>query len=105
MPEPDAAVIRGEPLDYKQRHPSGADTILVVEVARTSQRIDRRKVAIYASAGVQTYWLVDLAKNHVEVFAMPSDDGTYEQHRVFSVGQEIPLPGLDVRWPVADLVG
>ena len=104
LPEPDAAVIRGEPLDYKQRHPIGSDALLVVEVARTSQRIDRRKVGIYAAAQVPAYWLIDLPKNQIEAFAKPAH-GTYEQHRVLTVGEEIELPGIDVRWPVADLVG
>jgi Uma2 family endonuclease len=105
LPEPDLAVIRGQPLDYGQRHPNARDARLVIEVARTSQRIDRRKIGIYASTGVPVYWLIDLRKNQVDVFAKPSADGTYRQHRVLGVGQEIELPGLVVRWPVADLVG
>ena len=104
MPEPDTAVIRGRPLDYKERHPTGADAILVVEIARTSQRIDRRKAGIYASAGVPTYWLIDLAKRRVEVFSEPSRQGAYARHLSLAVGQEVQLPDLDVRWPVSDLV-
>ena len=105
LPEPDLAVIRGKPLDYGQRHPNGQDALLVVEVARTSQPIDRRKIGIYASAGAPVYWLIDLPKHQVEVFSEPTAHGTYGQRLVLAAGQEIELPGLGIRWPVSDLVG
>jgi Uma2 family endonuclease len=104
LPEPDLAIVLGEPLDYRKRHPTGRDALLVVEVARTSQLIDRRKVGIYASAGVPVYWLIDLPKQQIEVFRQPSGNA-YAEHRAFVVGQEIQLPELDVRWPVNELVG
>jgi Uma2 family endonuclease len=52
LPEPDLAVVRGKPRDYVAAHPRGADVVLVVEVAHTSQAIDRRKVRSYARIGV-----------------------------------------------------
>ena len=53
-PEPDVAVVAGEPLDYIAAHPSTAS--LVVEVADGSLRLDRRfKAAIYARAGLREY--------------------------------------------------
>src|SRR5262249_53193341 len=60
LPEPDFAIVRGAPRDYVERHPTGADTILVIEVARTSQAFDRRKASTYARAGVPVYWLIDI---------------------------------------------
>lgn len=59
-PEPDLALVLGEPRDYLDRHPTGTECILAVEVAVTSQPLDRAKAAIYARAGVQEYWLVDI---------------------------------------------
>ena len=41
---------------------------LVVEVVSANRTYDRvAKRAIYGSAGVQEYWLVDLVHNHIEV--------------------------------------
>src|SRR5262245_38464741 len=40
QPEPDLAVVIGTPRQYKERHPQGKDTLLVVEVARTTQDRD-----------------------------------------------------------------
>ena len=105
IPEPDLAVVRGEPRDFRQRHPVGRDVLLVVEVARTIQQIDRKKIRIYAIAGVRVYWLIDLPKNQIEVFRTPSADGTYAERTVYKLGQEIPVPDLDLRWPVSDLIG
>lgn len=103
LPEPDVAVVRGEVEDYRQRHPSGEDILLVVEVARTSQRFDRDKAAIYARAGIETYWLLDLPAYRLEVFSEPASEGRYKQHRVFEAGQAVPIPETDAELPVASL--
>ena len=65
-PEPDVAVV---PLDagaYRDGHPSRA--VLIVEIAESSYRIDREhKASLYARAGVPDYWIIDLARDTVEV--------------------------------------
>jgi Uma2 family endonuclease len=72
-PEPDIAVVPGTPDTYRTVHPTAA--LLVVEVAESSLRVDRTiKAALYASAGVPTYWLVDLWHRVVEVYTEPADD-------------------------------
>jgi Uma2 family endonuclease len=105
LPEPDLAVVKGQPRDYRDRHPTGRDVRLVIEVARSSQAIDRKKASIYASAQAPVYWLIDLALQRLEVFSEPSNQGSYLQQRVLIAGQDVDLPGLDLRWPVSDLVG
>jgi Uma2 family endonuclease len=105
LPEPDLAVVKGLPLDYRDHHPLGAEALLVVELARTSQALDHRKVRIYAAAGVPVYWLIDLAVRSVEVFTGPSEAGTFAQRRVLGPDEEIELPGIGVRLPVSELVG
>jgi len=104
LPEPDLAVVEGQPLDYRGHHPSGAEALLVVEIARTSQAIDHRKARIYAAAGGSVYWLVDLAARRVEVFSEPSQHATFDRHRILGPGDEIDLPGLDLRWQITDIV-
>lgn len=78
-PEPDLVLVRGEHADYRQRHPSGGDCRLVIEVADTSLARDRGKAEIYAAAGVQEYWIVNAIDNRVECFS--ASDGTrYQEH-------------------------
>lgn len=70
-PEPDIAVVPGRPEQYTA-HPSTA--LLVVEVADSSLRLDRVKAHAYAAAGVQEYWIIDLAGHQVEVYRRPVAD-------------------------------
>jgi Uma2 family endonuclease len=105
LPEPDLAVVKGNHLDYQERHPIGGEAHLVVEVARTSQALDRRKTRIYATAGVPVYWLIDLVARQIEVFSGPSEGGTFAQRRVLGRDETIDLPGLDVFLAVSAIVG
>jgi Uma2 family endonuclease len=69
-PEPDVSVVAGEAKDYVLAHPSTA--ALVVEVADSSLRLDRRfKAAIYARAGLREYWIVNLVDRALEVHRDP----------------------------------
>lgn len=75
LPEPDLAVVRGAPREYLEAHPAGRDALLVVEVAATSQAVDRAKAGIYAAAGVPALWLLDLAEGRLEVHTEPGPGG------------------------------
>jgi len=69
-PEPDVAIVSGAPRDYFHAHPSAA--ALVVEVADSSLRLDRRlKAGLYARARIADYWLVNLVDGVVEVHRDP----------------------------------
>ena len=71
-PEPDGAVLRGQPRDYTDSLPTRADTSSVIEVADSSLEYDRtHKLALYARAGVAQYVIVNLRSNGVEVHEQP----------------------------------
>lgn len=73
VPEPDLVVVPGNRADYRESHP--ARPALVVEVADSSLDFDRQqKGSLYARAGVQDYWIVNLIERVVEVFRDPSPD-------------------------------
>lgn len=75
-PQPGVAVVSGHWRDYMSRAPMAADLVLVVEIADSSLYDDRRiKAALYASAGIQEYWIVNLIDEQVEVYREPVDDG------------------------------
>jgi Uma2 family endonuclease len=68
-PEPDIAVVPAG--DYTKAHPDRA--LLIVEVADTSLQKDRGvKTALYATAGLPEFWLIDLADRSVEVHRQPT---------------------------------
>jgi Uma2 family endonuclease len=68
-PEPDVAVLPGEPDDYAD-HPSTA--LLVLEVADSSLAAERLdKASLYAAASIQDYWITNLVARQIEVLRDP----------------------------------
>lgn len=109
-PEPDLAVVRGEPIDFLEGHP--ARPALIVEVAETSLQIDRDlKGGLYARAGLPDYWIVNLQDRCLEVFRSPVPDLTlptgsrYRDTAVLTTGDRVAPLALDGRSiAVADLL-
>lgn len=81
-PEPDLAVVEGKLEDYAKSHPTTAK--LVVEVALSSEELDREKISIYAEAGVTEHWLVLDGAKRVEVYRDPVD-GRYGSSQAFAI--------------------
>jgi Uma2 family endonuclease len=74
-PEPDLVVVRGRPGDYLQSHP--ARPLLAVEVAESSLEFDREgKGSLYARAGIEDYWIVNLVDRVLEVYRDPAPDAS-----------------------------
>lgn len=101
-PEPDIAVV--PPGRHRKAHPDTA--YLVVEVARTSRKKDREvKPQIYAAAGVEEYWVVDLVDEEIVVHRDP--DG--EAFRIVTTsarGEEVAMSRFsDVRIAVDRILG
>ena len=71
-PEPDIAIVDENLYDPAHCHPSTAEW--VIEVALSSEAIDREKASIYAEAGVREYWLVLPEKKILERFTNPSGE-------------------------------
>jgi Uma2 family endonuclease len=72
-PEPDLAVVSGHPGDYQDFHP--ARPALAIEVAESSVRFDQeRKGSLYARAGVEDYWILNLIDRVLEVHRDPEPD-------------------------------
>jgi Uma2 family endonuclease len=109
-PEPDVAVVAGEPEDYIVAHASTA--ALVVEVADSSLRLDRRfKAAVYARGGLREYWIVNLIDRVLEVHREPhppadgAEDWSYRSvETLLAPGQVTPVAAPHARILVADLL-
>jgi Uma2 family endonuclease len=109
-PEPDVYVVQGSPRDYAQVAPTRP--ALIVEVSQSRLTFDRRrKAAIYARAGIQDYWIVNLVESVVEIRRDPGRLGG--PPRLWSYGSEetfrvpaviVPLAAPHARIAVADLL-
>lgn len=106
-PEPDVSVVLGTEDDYDD-HPSSA--FLVVEVSGTTLKTDRtRKAAIYARAGFEDYWIVNLFSRCVEVHRKPKKDaaGNFFYKSIVLIdeaGFVSPLAKPGAKIAVADLL-
>ena len=101
-PQPDLALLRPRADFYAAGHPTPEAILLVVEVADSSVEFDRQvKAPLYACSGIPELWLVDLDRDHVEVYRDPASGG-YGTTRVLRQGDAIsPLafPGLEIAVP------
>ena len=94
MPEPDVSVAPGSLGDYLERHPTAAQTVLVVEVSDSSLRLDLGvKLALYAAALIPEYWVVDLPNGKLHVHTLPRGGKKPGYGSVSALGldDEVPL--------------
>jgi Uma2 family endonuclease len=102
-PEPDIAVVRGGPRDYRDAHPTTA--VLIVEIADSSLEMDRgRKLALYARNAIADYWILNLVDGCLEVHREPTG-ARYGRRIVLSGGDRVAaLSRPDRLLSVADLL-
>jgi len=105
-PQPDVMLLNPRADFYRTAHPEPEHTFLLVEVANTSLRHDRRrKLPVYARTGVAEVWIVNRRADAVEVFRVPSSKG-YQQHEVIGRGGHVaPSAFPDCRLLVDDILG
>ena len=91
-PEPDVAVVKGTPRDYSGQHPTTA--LLIVEVSETTLAYDRgRKASVYAAAGIQDYWILNLIDRNLEVCRAPVPNPGGPQGFGYSSRVVVPATG------------
>ena len=103
-PEPDIAVVIGEPRDYREGHPKTA--VLIVEVSDATVSYDREeKAGLYARAGISDYWILNLIDRCLEIHRNPLPTGSqgahYESYIVVAASDSIsplacPEPSIEV---------
>lgn len=109
-PQPDYAVVPGDPRDYLTGQPSTA--ALVVEISDSTLAEDTTaKAEQYATAGVADYWVLDLNARELLVFRdprpLPTNLGAtaYRTHRTLGPADSIsPLAAPNSSVRVADLL-
>ncbi len=94
-PEPDLTVMRRK--SYWHGIPTVADVLIVIEVSDSTRNDDhKRKMPLYARAGIAELWIVDIVADRVERYADPQR-GAYRQIRHFVRGdavQSLTVPEL-----------
>jgi Uma2 family endonuclease len=104
-PEPDLAIVRYTVWGYEAHHPYPEDIFWLIEYSRSSLKKDLEvKDKIYAAAGIQEYWVVDLQASRLIVFREPID-GEYQSRQSYTAGTIAPLAFPDVAIAVGVLLG
>ena len=109
-PEPDAAVVEGNPRDNPQDNPTSA--LLCVEVSDSTLASDLGiKAALYAQADVPEYWVIDINSRLVHVHrtpvhsdALPNGHGYQTVSRLTPTDTVSPLAAPQSSVLVADLL-
>lgn len=79
-PEPDISIVKIDPLDYADHHPTPAEVYLIIEVADSSFKFDREiKSKSYASGGIRDYWVLDVINRQLHVFREPGEEGYHTE--------------------------
>ncbi|MEI3648856.1 MAG: Uma2 family endonuclease [Dolichospermum lemmermannii FEM_B0920] len=104
-PEPDIAVVKIDPLDYADHHPTPAEVYLIIEVADSSLKLDTEiKAKAYSQAGIKDYWVLDVVKRELIVFRNPTTEG-YQNQEIITEHQNIsPLDFPDLEIVVSQML-
>jgi Uma2 family endonuclease len=104
-PEPDLAIV--EPLGtvYLEHHPYPENIFWLIEFSDSSLTKDLEvKTKIYATAGIQEYWVVNLRQMKLVVFRQP-ETGDYASKQTFTTGDMRSLAFPDISVSIDRLLG
>ena len=91
-PEPDLALLLPRDDFYATSKPRGSDVRLVIEVSESSLAYDREvKLPLYAQAGIEEFWIVNLTESKVEVYRQPLASGCYTLRSDLARGEMLRL--------------
>lgn len=97
--DPDFMLLSRKAEGYKQQYPRPEDVQLLIEASGTSLKRDQEvKLPVYASAGIQEYWIADLEQEEVVVHREP-EGATYrvvETHRTEDILAPLAAPNFSL---------
>ena len=103
QPEPDLIVVGRDYTAFRTKTPGPSDLILVIEISDTTLAFDMGvKAALYARAGIEDYWVLDIQGRRMFVHRDPQD-GRYQSVVEYSENEMIaPLAAPDHEFRVGD---
>ena len=104
-PEPDIAVVKVDPLDYADHHPTPSEVYLIIEVANSSLILDcETKAKAYSQAGITDYWVLDVISRQLHIFREQTQEG-YENKVILAENATIsPLAFPDLQIVVLEML-
>jgi Uma2 family endonuclease len=104
-PQPDVLILRRRNDHYRSANPTADDVLLLLEVSDSTLPHDRdTKGPMYAAAGIQEYWIVNLVDSLLVVYRQPVD-GVYRSVTMLGKDDSIqPLAFPDVTIAVSEIL-
>lgn len=106
FPEPDITVLKGTARDFANLDPKPEDVALLVEIADT--RLDTAqgsKVRIYATHGIQEYWVLDLRGRRLSIYRRPRvEQGDWHETLIYTEDQRVSPLGIEASVLISDLL-
>lgn len=104
-PEPDVAIVKLDPLDYEDHHPTPAELFLLIEVSDSTLKRDLEiKAPAYARSGVGECWVLDVKGRCLYVLREPEADGYGVELRLRDGEAIAPLSFPDCQVQVSDFL-
>ena len=104
-PEPDLVVCKYRDDFYKHERIKAQDILLLIEVSDTTLEKDREvKFPLYAEAGIECCWIVNLTSKQLEVYTYP-EKGKYQNSQVYAEGEIVALENFGLEFSLSDLFG
>jgi Uma2 family endonuclease len=104
-PESDISVVKIDPLDYADHHPTPSEVYLIIEVADSSLKFDCEiKAQAYSLAGIKDYWVLDVVKRELYIFRNPTQTGYESQVIIGEDATVSPLEFPDLQIRLSDML-
>ena len=93
-PEPDYLLLDKDSYARRPRHPLAEDVHLLIEVSDSTLDYDRTtKLKMYALAGIQEYWIINLKQDQIEVhLSVVTQTGEYDDIQRYHRGVTFQSP-------------
>ena len=102
-PEPDIAIVRVPSRQYLAHHPYPSDIFWLIEYANSTLKKDlNNKKRVYAEAGIEEYWVVNLHASELIVFR-DLVQNAYQSETILAAGNISPLSFPDLQIDVSKL--
>jgi Uma2 family endonuclease len=103
-PQPDFMLVKPVVDNYRSRHPKPEDVFLLVEVSDSTLDTDLEvKLPVYARAGIEEVWIVNMDDRRLEVYREPHFD-SYATTQLLHEGDKVaPAHFQDAVIEVAEL--
>lgn len=105
-PEPDVALLKPRDDFYAESHPTPQDVLLLIEVSGSTIEFDREtKKTLYAEAGIEEFWLVNLKEQTIETYSQPKN-GNYRLAQILEKGETVNSKTIEnLKLEVEEILG